>query len=116
MPFALALALLVAITDLIPLVGATIGAIFVTGLAFFSGFWVGIATGIFFLIYQQVENYIVQPRVMKRSVDVQPAVTIIAALIGGALLGVIGALLAIPVAAAVALIVREVVMPRQEEA
>lgn len=114
-PYALALALLVAITDLIPLVGATIGAVFVTGLSFFTGLWTGIATGIYFLIYQQVENYIVQPRVMKRSVDVQPAVTIIAALIGGALLGVIGALLAIPAAAAVALILREVVMPRQEE-
>ncbi len=114
-PFTLALALLVAITDLIPLVGATIGAIFVTGLAFFSGFWTGVATGIYFLIYQQVENYIIQPRVMKRSVDVQPAVTIIAALIGGALLGVIGALLAIPAAAAVALILREVVVPRQEQ-
>ncbi|GLY89441.1 AI-2E family transporter [Actinoallomurus iriomotensis] len=114
-PYALALALLVAITDLIPLVGATIGAVFVTGLSFFSGLWVGIATAIYFVIYQQVENYIVQPRVMKRSVDVQPAVTIIAALIGGALLGVIGALLAIPAAAAVALILREVVMPRQEE-
>jgi predicted PurR-regulated permease PerM len=114
-PYALALALLVAITDLIPLVGATIGAVFVTGLSFFSGLWVGIATGIFFLVYQQVENYVIQPRVMKRSVDVQPAVTIIAALLGGALLGVIGALLAIPAAAAVALILREVVMPRQEQ-
>jgi predicted PurR-regulated permease PerM len=114
-PYALALALLVAITDLIPLVGATIGAIFVTAISFFSGFWVGIATLIFFAIYQQVENYIVQPRVMKRSVDVQPAVTIIAALIGGTLLGVIGALLAIPAAAAIALILREVVMPRQEQ-
>ncbi|GAA4508851.1 hypothetical protein GCM10023191_069150 [Actinoallomurus oryzae] len=114
-PYALALALLVAITDLIPLVGATIGAVFVTAISFFSGLWVGIATAIFFVIYQQVENYVVQPRVMKRSVDVQPAVTIIAALIGGALLGVIGALLAIPAAAAVALILREVVMPRQEE-
>jgi predicted PurR-regulated permease PerM len=114
-PYALALALLVAITDLIPLVGATIGAAFVTGLSFFSGVWTGIAAGIYFVIYQQVENYIIQPRVMKRSVDVQPAVTIIAALIGGALLGMIGALLAIPAAAAVALILREVVMPRQEQ-
>jgi predicted PurR-regulated permease PerM len=114
-PYALALALLVAITDLIPLVGATIGAVFVTALSFFSGLWIGVATAIFFATYQQVENYIVQPRVMKRSVDVQPAVTIIAALIGGALLGVIGALLAIPAAAAVALILREVVMPRQEQ-
>jgi predicted PurR-regulated permease PerM len=114
-PYALALALLVAITDLIPLVGATIGAVFVTAISFFSGLWVGIATATYFVIYQQVENYVVQPRVMKRSVDVQPAVTIIAALIGGALLGVIGALLAIPAAAAVALILREVVMPRQEQ-
>jgi predicted PurR-regulated permease PerM len=114
-PYALALALLVAITDLIPLVGATIGAVLVTAVAFFSGLWIGIATVIFFAVYQQVENYIIQPRVMKRSVDVQPAVTIIAALIGGALLGMIGALLAIPAAAAVALILREVVMPRQAD-
>jgi predicted PurR-regulated permease PerM len=113
-PYALALALLVAITDLIPLIGATIGAVLVTAIAFFSGFWVGIATAIYFLIYQQVENYVIQPRVMKRSVDVQPAVTVIAALLGGTLLGVIGALLAIPTAAAVALIIREVVLPRQE--
>ncbi|GAB3963644.1 AI-2E family transporter [Actinoallomurus acanthiterrae] len=114
-PYAIALALLVAITDLIPLIGATIGAVLVTAIAFFSGFWIGIASAIFFLIYQQVENYVVQPRVMKKSVDVQPAVTVIAALIGGALLGMIGALLAIPAAAAVALIIREVVMPRQEQ-
>ncbi|MCO5993986.1 AI-2E family transporter [Actinoallomurus rhizosphaericola] len=113
-PYAIALAMLVAITDLIPLIGATIGAVLVTAIAFFSGFWTGIATAIFFLIYQQIENYLVQPRVMKKSVDVQPAVTIIAALLGGALLGVIGALLAIPTAAALALILREVVMPRQE--
>ncbi|MCO6006237.1 AI-2E family transporter [Actinoallomurus purpureus] len=113
-PYAIALALLVAITDLIPLIGATIGAVLVTAIAFFSGFWVGIASLIYFLIYQQVENYVIQPRVMKKSVDVQPAVTVIAALLGGALLGVIGALLAIPAAAAVALIIREVAMPRQE--
>ncbi len=114
-PYALALALIVSITDLIPLVGATIGAVLVTAVAFFSGFWTGIAALIYFALYQQIENYIIQPRIMKRSVDVQPAVTIIAALIGGALLGMIGALLAIPAAAAVALILREVVLPRQEE-
>lgn len=113
-PYALALALVVAVTDLIPLVGATIGAVLVTLAAFFTGLWAGIATAIFFLVYQQIENYLIQPRVMKKSVDVQPAVTVIAALIGGTLLGVIGALLAIPTAAALALIVREVVLPRQE--
>jgi predicted PurR-regulated permease PerM len=113
-PYPIALALVIAITDLIPLVGATIGAVLVTAVAFFAGLWIGIATLIFCLVYQQVENYVIAPRVMKKSVDVQPAVTVIAALIGGGLLGIVGALLAIPTAAAVALILREVVMPRQE--
>ncbi|MCW2885592.1 MAG: hypothetical protein JWL58_2454 [Streptosporangiaceae bacterium] len=113
-PYPIALALIIAITDLIPLVGATLGAVLVTAVAFFAGLWIGIATLIFCLVYQQVENYVIAPRVMKRSVDVQPAVTVIAALIGGALLGMVGALLAIPAAAAVALILREVVVPRQE--
>jgi predicted PurR-regulated permease PerM len=111
--YALALALVVALTDLIPLVGATIGAVLVTGVALLQSLPAGIACAIFFVIYQQVENYLIYPRVMKRSVDVTPAVTVIAALFGGALLGIVGALLAIPVAAAIALIIREVVIPRQ---
>lgn len=114
--YALALALVVALTDLIPLVGATIGAALVTGVALLQSLPAGIACAIFFLIYQQVENYFIYPRVMKRSVDVTPAVTVIAALFGGALLGIVGALLAIPVAAAIALIIREVVIPRQARA
>ncbi|MGN9838551.1 AI-2E family transporter [Nonomuraea sp. H19] len=114
--YALALALVVALTDLIPLVGATIGAVLVTSVALLQSVPAGIACAIFFLIYQQVENYLIYPRVMKRSVDVTPAVTVIAALFGGALLGIVGALLAIPVAAAIALIIREVVIPRQSRA
>ncbi|MEO5874102.1 MAG: AI-2E family transporter [Streptosporangiaceae bacterium] len=113
-PYALALSLIVAVTDLIPLIGATIGAVVVSIVAFLTGMPEGIAAVIFFVIYQQVENYLIAPRVMKRSVDVQPAVTVIAALIGAKLLGVVGALLAIPVAAAISLIVREVINPRQE--
>ncbi|MER6942710.1 AI-2E family transporter [Nonomuraea sp. NPDC000554] len=112
-PYALALALVVALTDLIPLVGATIGAVLVTGVALLGSVPAGIACGVFFVVYQQVENYLIYPRVMKRSVDVTPAVTVIAALFGGALLGIVGALLAIPVAAAIALIIREIVIPRQ---
>jgi predicted PurR-regulated permease PerM len=116
--YATALALIVAVTDLIPLVGATIGAVIVCLVAFLTGgdhsITHGIACIIFYVIYQQVENYLVYPRVMKRTVDVQPAVTIVAALIGAALLGVVGALLAIPTAAAISLLIREVVMPRQE--
>jgi predicted PurR-regulated permease PerM len=113
-PYAAALALIIAVTDLIPLVGATIGAVIVSIIGFLTGIPEGIACVIFFTIYQQVENYLVAPRVMKRSVDVQPAVTVIAALIGAKLLGVVGALLAIPVAAAISLIVREVIHPRQD--
>ncbi|MQY06770.1 AI-2E family transporter [Actinomadura macrotermitis] len=113
-PYALALALIVAVTDLIPLVGATIGATVVCLVAFLTGTYEGIAAVIFYVVYQQVENYLVYPRVMKRTVDVQPAVTIVAALIGGTLLGVVGALLAIPTAAAISLLIREVVLPRQE--
>ncbi|MGJ6962401.1 AI-2E family transporter [Streptosporangium sp. G11] len=111
--YALALALVVAVTDLVPLVGATIGAALVTLVALLQSGTLGIACGIFFLVYQQVENYLIYPRVMKRSVDVAPAVTVIAALFGGALMGIVGALLAIPVAAAIALLIREVVIPRQ---
>ena len=69
---------------------------------------------IFYLIYQQVENYVLYPRVMSRSVDIPGAVTVIAALVGAALLGVVGALLAIPTAAAILLIVREVFIRRQD--
>ncbi|MFJ2031259.1 AI-2E family transporter [Streptosporangium sp. NPDC087985] len=111
--YALALALVVAVTDLIPLVGATIGSVLVSGVALLQSGTLGIACAIISLLYQQIENYLIYPRVMKRSVDVAPAVTVIAALFGGALLGIVGALLAIPVAAAIALIIREVVIPRQ---
>jgi predicted PurR-regulated permease PerM len=66
------------------------------------------------VVYQQVENYLIYPRVMRQTVDVPAVLTLTAALIGGTLLGVVGALLAIPTAAAVLLLVREVVVPRQD--
>ncbi|MFE3452239.1 AI-2E family transporter [Nonomuraea sp. NPDC059194] len=113
-PYALALAIIVAVTDLIPLIGAGIGAAVAIVVALFVSVPVAIACLVFFIVYQQIENYLIAPKVMKSSVDVPAAATIVAALIGGALLGIVGALLAIPVAAAVQLIVSEVVMPRQE--
>ncbi|MFF4192985.1 AI-2E family transporter [Nonomuraea sp. NPDC001831] len=113
-PYALALAIIVAVTDLIPLIGAFIGAGIATLVALFASLPVAIATLIFFVVYQQIENYLIAPKVMKSSVDVPAAATIVAALIGGALLGVVGALLAIPVAAAIQVIVNHVVLPRQE--
>jgi predicted PurR-regulated permease PerM len=115
-PYPVALAMFIAITDLIPLIGATIGAIGITIVALFHGLVPGVATGIYYLAYQQFENYVLQPRVMKRTVDVAPVVTIVAALLGAALMGILGALIAVPMAAAIQLILTEVIYPRQDEA
>jgi predicted PurR-regulated permease PerM len=113
--YAVALAFVVALLDVIPMIGATIGAVIVTAIAFATDVRTGVICAIFYIVYQQVENYVIYPRVMSRSVDVPGAVIVIAALVGAALLGVIGALLAIPTAAAVLLIVREVVVQRQDQ-
>lgn len=113
-PYALALAMVVTVTDLIPLIGATIGAAVVTIVALFSSTTDGLICLAFYIAYQQVENFVIYPRVMRRSVSVPPVVTVIAALIGGTLLGVVGALIAIPTAAAILLIFEEVVVPRQD--
>ena len=115
LPYALALAVFVGLFDLIPLVGATIAAIGVTTLGFIESPGVGIACLIFYIAYQQFENYVIYPRVMRSAVDVPAAVTVVAVLIGGALLGVVGALLAIPAAAAILLVVRQVAIPRMDQ-
>ena len=112
--YAVALAFVVALLDVIPMIGATIGAVIVSAIGFATDWKIGIACVVFYIVYQQVENYVIYPRVMRRSVDVPGAVTVIAALIGAALLGVVGALLAIPTAAAVLLVAREVVVKRQD--
>jgi predicted PurR-regulated permease PerM len=106
--YAVALAIVVMFCDFIPMVGGLIGVVVVALIGFTGGLWIGIACLIYGIIYQQVENYIVAPRIMRRAVDIPGAVTVIAALLGGALLGVVGALLAIPSAAAILLIIREV--------
>lgn len=106
-PYAAALAMWVAITDLVPMVGALLGAVVCVIVAFFTGVGTGIWTLIYFLIYQQVENYVIQPRVMKRTVDVSAVAVILAALIGGTLLGPVGVLLAVPAAASLKVIANE---------
>ena len=112
--YAVALAFVIALLDVIPMIGATIGAVVVTLIAFAEDPKTGIACVIFYVIYQQVENYVIYPRVMSKSVDVPGAVTVIAALVGAALLGVVGALLAIPTAAAILMLTREVFVRRQD--
>ena len=112
--YAVALALVVALLDVIPLVGATIGGAIVVGVGFATDIRTGIACLIFAVVYQQIENYVVYPRVMARTVDVPGAVILVAALTGATLLGVLGALLAVPVAASLLLLYREVLVPAQE--
>jgi predicted PurR-regulated permease PerM len=98
-PFAVALGLVVAILDLIPLAGATLAAIIVSTVAFLSEGWVkGIIVIAFFIVYQQLENHLIQPVVYSRTVQLSPLAILVAVLIGGKLAGVLGALAAIPVA------------------
>ena len=112
--YAVALAVVVAILDVIPMIGATLGAVIVSAIGLATDVETGIACIIFYLVYQQLENYVIYPRVMSRSVDIPGAMTVIAALVGASLLGVIGALLAIPTAAAILLLVREVFIRKQD--
>ncbi len=112
--YAVALAFVVALLDVIPMIGATIGAVVVSAIGFAEDPKIGLFCVIFYVIYQQVENYVVYPRVMSKSVDIPGAVTVIAALIGAGLLGVVGALLAIPTAAAVLLLTREIFIRKQD--
>jgi predicted PurR-regulated permease PerM len=113
--YAVALSFVVGLLSLIPMVGATIAMVIVSAIGFTDAVSTGIICLVFYAAYQQVENYVIYPRVMKRAVDVPGSVTVIAALIGAALLGVVGALMAVPMAAAVLLLVREVFVRRQDE-
>ncbi len=111
--YAAVLAVTVGLLGLIPMVGATLGAVLVCLIALFDEPQKAVIAGVYYLIYQQVENYLIAPRIMQRTVSVPGPVTVVAALTGGALLGVLGALLAIPVAAGLLLLYEEVLVPRQ---
>ena len=114
-PYALLLALVVGVFDLIPMVGSTIAGIIVSLVALSRGLPVGIATACFYIAYRFLEDYLLNPRVMKHTVRVTPGLTIVATLIGGSLLGIIGALIAVPIAATIQLLLQEVVFPRQSQ-
>lgn len=107
-PFAAPLAVIIFFLDLIPLIGATIGAVLVAIVTLFNDFptativWV-----VWSIVYQQVENNLIQPQIQKRAVDINPFVVVVAVLFGAALLGVVGALVAVPVAASLQIAVRE---------
>jgi predicted PurR-regulated permease PerM len=115
-PYALPLAIAVAITDLIPMIGATLGAVIVTLTSVLTvGVWPrSIIVLLFFIGYQQFENYIISPRVMRNAVDLSPVSVLVVALIGGTLLGLLGALMAIPIAAAAKVVMSSRLHPDDE--
>jgi predicted PurR-regulated permease PerM len=113
-PYALPLAVIVFLLDLVPLVGATLGAIIVGIVTVFSDFPLDtIIWAIYAIVYQQVENNIIQPRIQARAVEVEPLVVLVSVLFGSTLFGVLGALLAIPVAASIQITIREYVRLRR---
>ena len=117
-PFPAVLAVVAFFFSLIPLVGTLTGSTIIVLTCLLPGLGsptTAIIAAIYYLIYMQIEAYIVSPRIMNRAVSVPGAVVVIAALAGGSLLGLLGALIAIPVAASVLIIYRQVVIPRQNE-
>jgi predicted PurR-regulated permease PerM len=107
-PFAAPLALLIFFLDLIPLIGATIGAVVVGVVTLFGDFPTDLIVWVIWsIVYQQVENNLVQPQIQKRAVDINPFLVIVSVLFGSTLLGVLGALVAVPVAASIQIAVRE---------
>ena len=113
-PFAVLLAAIAAFMAFIPLVGAAIGGTLLTLVSLLTSWQTAAVFAAIYFVYLQIEAYVISPRVMARAVSVPAAVAVIAVIAGGALLGVLGALMAIPLAAALALLVREVFIPRQD--
>jgi len=114
LPSPIAIAMIVLVCGLIPLIGHFIGCSVVTIISLTQSVSTGLIAFVAYVVYVQVENYLVTPRIMKRTLAVPGAVTIISALIGSSLLGLIGGLLAVPVAASIILILDEVVFPRAD--
>ena len=111
-PYPLLLGLLVALLDLIPVIGSTVGGAIVSLVALTVSLPVAIATLAFYIAYRLAEDYLIVPRIMGRTVEVPAVVTVVAVLLGGALMGLIGALVAIPAAAAIRLLLNEVTFRR----
>jgi predicted PurR-regulated permease PerM len=114
-PYPLLLGIFVALFDLVPVVGSTIAGVAVAAVAVTVSLPVCIATIVFFVFFRLFEDYLLVPRIIGRVVQVPALVTVVAVLIGGALLGIIGALVAIPIAAALLLLTQEVLYPRLDE-
>ncbi len=115
LPSPISIGIIVFVCALIPLIGHFLGSGIVTLIAATQSVVIGVVAFVAYVVYVQIENYVVTPKIMKRSLNLPGAVTIIAALIGTSLLGLVGGLLAVPVAASIILIMEEVVFPRAEQ-
>ena len=114
--YSVLLAFIAFLFSLVPLVGTLTGStVIVLLVLLFNGWPTVLWVAIYYLVYMQIEAYLINPRIMNRAVKVPGVVVVIAALVGGTLLGVLGALVAIPVAASVLIVVRQVMIPRQNE-
>jgi predicted PurR-regulated permease PerM len=107
-PFAGLISLFVAIADLIPLVGATLGAVVAVVPAFLHSVPAGIGILVFFVVYQQLENHLLQPLILSRTVNLNPLTVLVAILVAVELAGILGALLAIPIAGMIQVIARDI--------
>jgi predicted PurR-regulated permease PerM len=113
-PYALPLALLVALLDLIPLVGATLGTVLAAGVALSEGLFPCLVVVAVFIVYQQIENHLLQPLIYGRTVQLSPLMVLISILLAGSIAGVIGALIAIPIAGSLQVVVIELLAARRE--
>lgn len=114
-PYPLLLGIFVALLDLVPVVGSTIAGVAVAAVALTVSLPVCVATVVFFIAFRLLEDYLLVPRIIGRAVKVPALMTVVAVLIGGALLGIVGALVAIPIAAALQLLAQELLYPRLDE-
>jgi len=114
LPFPIVLAVITGLLDLIPQVGATIAAVILCAVALTESTFACVMMAVIQIIYQQVENYVIYPIVYKRAVELSPFTTIVAVLIAGSLLGVVGAILAVPFAAVIKTVLHEAGAPRRE--
>jgi len=114
-PYPLLLGIFVALLDLVPVVGSTIAGVVVAAVALTVSLPICIATTVFFVVFRLLEDYLLVPRIIGSAVKVPALITVVAVLIGGALLGIVGALVAIPIAAALLLLTQEVLYPRLDE-
>ncbi|MBD3942987.1 AI-2E family transporter [Microbacterium sp. NEAU-LLC] len=114
LPFAALMAVIAFVITLIPLFGSVIFLVIGTAVALFSSPMQALIFLICYLVYIQVESYVLSPRIMNRAISIPAALVLIAAMVGGALGGVIGVLVALPVTASILLIIREIVVPRQD--